>query len=56
LYQNIISQPQEQVSNQKLYLENRHILDKAKILSQEKQDDELTDIEIKRELEENNKS
>ena len=57
MYQNIISQPQEEVSNQKLYLDNRKILDKAKILSQKKQDDnELTDLEIKRELDENNKS
>jgi len=57
LYQNIISQPQVEVSNQKLYLDNRKILDKAKILSQKKQDDnEPTDLEIKRELDENNKS
>ena len=57
LESNIISQPQEEVSNQKLYLDNRKILDKAKILSQKKQDDnELTDHEIKRELDENNKS
>ena len=57
MYQNIISQPQEEVSNQKLYLDNRKILDKANILSQKKQDDnELTDLEIKRELDENNKS